>query len=337
MEQENICSESVEKGIHAIWPWWKEFHAEFNASHNGAAAADPWVPGLGLQLYSARTNINDSEDYDRAVVDAFLSYLNNIQVGPTVMTKAKTFLNHHLKCEHYCRLRNAGAYPAMCQIQVGKDKSVQQSVKSVNARATSQCLDRCKDIQAGLEQLLSSDELREMSLLALKPKPGGAVDKLEVMNCICFVCHHHTLNATTRRGEELHVQRLVQRSTTHLPEIGPFGSPAFQLITNKSKCNQNGWLEQATMLPHMDPTRDAAAWHGIMWLWRLLMEKELLPNFLGFEEEEDYKALFEIWSHPSVTDPKVHIDSKKFGENFATFFADAGVVCAKKTHQPQFQ
>jgi hypothetical protein len=331
MEQSNICSESVEKGIRAIWPRWKEFHAG-----RDGAAADPWVPGLGLQLYSSRVDINNAEDYDRAAVDGFLAYLNNIQVGPTVMTKAKTFLNHHLKCEHYWRLRNAGAYPSLCQIQVGKGKSVQQSVKSANARAASQCLDRCEDIQAGLEQLMTNDQLREMSLLALMPKPGGEVEKLELMNRIYFVCHYHTLNATTRRGEELYCQRLVQRSTTHLPEIGPFGCSASQLITNKSKHNQNGWLEQTTMLPHMDPTRDAPAWHGIMWLWRLLIEKESFPNFLG-KSEEDYKALFQVWSYPSVTDPKVHIDSSKFGQNFTAFFHDAGVVCAKKTHQPRFQ
>jgi hypothetical protein len=72
------------------------------------------------------------------------------------------------------------------------------------------------------------------------------------------------LNQTLRRGEELYGQRLIQRLTVKLSEIGLFETTASVIVTNKAKHNQEGWLEYMTMLPHMDPIRDTAAWHGLL-------------------------------------------------------------------------
>ena len=330
MDQQQVCSGSTEKCCRAVWKRWKAYQSQVNPN------TEPWVEGFGLQLYPNRSNINDAEEYNRETVDGFFYYLSNSNVGTTVMKKAKTFLNIHLKCEHYCRLRAAGLYPTLVDVKVGMGKSVQQSVSAVSAKAASACLDRCEDIQADLEQLVPNSKLREMILFALRPIHNGAVAKLELVNRVYFVCHYNTLMATTRRGEELYGQRLIQRSTTELGEIGAHGITASQLITNKAKHNKQGWIEQTTMLPHMDPTRDASAWHGLLWLWRMLVENEVFPSFLE-EGDEAYARIWSIWSYPSNSNRNNHIDSSKFGENFTSFFTDAQVVCAKKTHQPRFQ
>lgn len=330
MNQQHICSDSTERCVRAVWKRWKDYQFQLNPD------TEPWDEELGLRLYNNRSNINDPEEYNRETVDGFFYYLSNSNVGTSVMTKAKTFLNIHLKCEHYCRLRAAGQYPTLVEVKVGMGKSVQQSVSAVSARAASACLDRCEDIQADLEQLVPNSKLREMILFVFRPISTGAVSKLEPVNRLYFACHYNTLMATTRRGEELYGQRLIQRSTTALGEIGAHGMTASQLITNKAKHNKKGWIEQTTMLPHMDPTRDASAWHGFLWLWRLLVEDEVFPNFLE-EGDEAYARIWSIWSYPSTTNSKNPIDPSKFGDNFNCFFTDAGVVCAKKTHQPRFQ
>lgn len=330
MDQQHICSDSTERCVRAVWKRWKDYQFQLNPD------TEPWVEELGLRLYNNRSNISDPEEYNREIVDGFFYYLSNSNVGTSVMIKAKTFLNIHLKCEHYCRLRAAGQYPTLVEVKVGMGKSVQQSVSAVSARAASACLDRCEDIQADLEQLVPNSKLREMILFAFRPIDNGAVSKLDPMYRLYFVCHYNTLMATTRRGEELYGQRLIQRSTTSLGEIGAHGMTASQLITNKAKHNKKGWIEQTTMLPHMDPTRDASAWHGFLWLWRLLVENEVFPSFLE-EGDEAYARIWSIWSYPSTTNRKNPIDPSKFGDNFNSFFTDGRVVCAKKTHQPRFQ
>ena len=83
----------------------------------------------------------------------------------------------------------------------------------------------------------------------------------------------------------------------------------------------------------MDPTRDSAAYHGLLWCWCFIVLKEALPSFV----DDNYKAIYSLWSYPAVMDCTKHIDPSKFGDNFTAFFTDAGIVCAKKTHQPRFQ
>ena len=61
------------------------------------------------------------------------------------------------------------------------------------------------------------------------------------------------LSQTSRCGEELYGQKMVQQLTGSFDEIGPCGTPAGLLVTNKAKHNQEGWLEYTSMLPHMDP------------------------------------------------------------------------------------
>ena len=175
MQQADICKQSVETGQRSMWNRWRDFKSQ----QSNSTTTDPWVPNHGLQLYSKRTNIKDPNDYDRQTVDEFFGFLAQQKVGKSVMPKAKGFLNTNLKCEHCCRLREAGHHSQLVQVEVGKSLTVKNSVTAVNTRAASEAFDRCEDIQADLDQLISAEQIRTMTLFALNPKPGGKVSKLD--------------------------------------------------------------------------------------------------------------------------------------------------------------
>lgn len=212
--------------------------------------------------------------------------------------------------------------------------TVKNIARTVNARTAKEAMDNCTDIQADLDQLLSASKVREILLSALCPKPGGLVSRINPTNALIFCCMYTGLSQTSRRGEELYSQRLIQRLTSKLVEIGPFGTTAAVIVTNKAKHNQEGWLEYTTMLPHMDPIRDTAAWHGLLLVWRLMISNEVFPQFAG---NTDYESIFAVHSYPSAKDPNIPISSKQCGDAFRSFFLDNDAVCAKLVHQPRFQ
>ena len=128
MQQADICKQSVETGQRSMWNRWRDFKSQ----QSNSTTTDPWVPNHGLQLYSKRTNIKDPNNYDRQTVDEFFGFLAQQKVGKSVMPKAKGFLNTNLKCEHHCRLREAGHYSQLVQVEVGKSLTVKNSVTAVN-------------------------------------------------------------------------------------------------------------------------------------------------------------------------------------------------------------
>ncbi len=324
MDPANICAKSVEIQIRGIWTWWSQFSAQKSRTS--------WKINHGLDLYQERTTTQDPQQYNMQLVDDYFKFLVEQKASKTVVGKSKTFLNTHLKCEHYMRLQEAGHYPALVDVSVGKSKTVKNLVNQVNMKAASRVFQDCTDIHADLHQLISPLEIRKMMLYVFQPKPDGRVAKMDPLNRIYFACHFNTLNSTTRRGEELYEQRIIQRATTFLPEIGPFGVWSSQVITNKAKHNKYGWVEYTSLLTHRDPKRDAAASHGLLWVYRFCIALEPIPPFTT-----DYKLVYSTYTYPSKLDPSKPIDKKKFSDNFDAFFHDADVICAKKVHQPRFQ
>lgn len=328
MGQERICAQSVEKKLRSTWVKWEEYWKESKFS------GEPWINKLGLQLYHGRSDINNPKDYDHARVDGFLQWISDKGYGKSVVKDAKTFLNTHLKCEHFTRLSEAGSYGAWVSISVGESMAVKSSVKTINQRVAKDAMENCKDLLHELDQLLAPDKTREILLSIFNPKSGGRVSKLDPVNGLIFCCMFTGLSQTSRRGEEMYSQKMVQRTTTLLREIGPFSTPASVVVTNKAKHNQEGWLEYTTMLPHMDPLRDATAWHGCLLLWRIHVSNEVFPQFIG---NTDYQSIFSVYSYPSAKDPKKPILPKKCGDIFSCFYGDCDAVCAKLVHQPRLQ
>jgi hypothetical protein len=215
-----------------------------------------------------------------------------------------------------------------------KRAAIKKSVKTINSCVANKAMGNCDDIQADLEQLLEPQKIQELLLSAFCPKVDGVVSKLHVTNALIFCCMYTCLSQTSRRGEELYSQKLVQHTNVMLREIGPFGTKAAVLVTNKAKHNQVGWLEYTSMLLYRNPLWDAAAWHGCLFVWRLHISKESFPQFVG---NPDYPSIFGIYLYVPAKDPKKHITPPKCGEIFNSFFADADAVCDKVVHQPRFQ
>ena len=235
-----------------MWRYWYNFVKETGIQDK------PWTQLRGLQLYdhdanSSDTNITDPEAYNKQKVDQFFTFLERKDVGKSIMKKAKTFLNINLRCEHYTRLVGLNRYGELVQVSVGKSTSVRTSIVATNSRASQRSMEECHDIQAELEQLITTEQIRAMLLYVFEPKTGGFVSNLDIMYRLEFASALNTMFSNARRGEEIYKQRLIQRSTTHLSEIGQFGIQALQLISNQAKHNQMGWLEYTIALPHMDP------------------------------------------------------------------------------------
>jgi hypothetical protein len=208
MDPAHVSALSSEKGFRAIWIRWDAYHK--SCGRDG----ESWSKPFGLGLYGKRPEADtDPYNFDKDAVIKFFQFLEKCDVGKTVMEKAKTFCNAHLRCENYNRLKD-GPGAQLVEVSVGRLLMVKDSVRVSNSRAASKALSECLDIQAGLEVLIAPKELRIMTEYVFQPKPGGRVSKMNLLNRIYFACHYHTLNATTRRGEELYAQKLIQRGTT---------------------------------------------------------------------------------------------------------------------------
>jgi hypothetical protein len=254
--QGKICAPSVETKLHGTWSKWAEYCKV--SSYPG----EPWAATMfGLGLFPNGSDINNPNNWDCERTDGFFNWLEDTKQAKTVVKNAKTFLNIHLQCEYFCHLHTTMGYASLVTFHVGESLMVKNISRAVNARTAQAAMDNCADIQADLDQLLSASKVREILLSALRPKEGGLVSQLNPTNALIFCCMYTCLGQTSRRGEELYEQRLIQRLTVKLSDIGAFGTTTSVTVTNKAKHNQEGWLEYTTMLPHMDPIQDTAAWH----------------------------------------------------------------------------
>lgn len=136
---------------------------------------------------------------------------------------------------------------------------------------------------------------------------------------------------TMRRGEEYRDSLIHRRFIRQVEVIGPKpGIEVSMMVTNKGKWNTVGRLEYTGTCPHIDPLRDTAAWHGILWLFRFAILKEPFPNVLNRNEYFDwptYRAIHTI----------TPMSESSYSETWHNFFSDAGACVGKLTHQPRRQ
>jgi hypothetical protein len=319
---------SVEKKIRPVWASWDDYCKASNYSGKS------WEESFGLSLYGHKDNPSSHDDYNHERVDGFFTWLSNNGYPKTAYLNAKLFLNTHLRLEYTCRLLLKGNYAPSITVNVGESQVIKRCIKACNAQTATVAMKNCVDIQVDLNQLLSPEKIHQLLLAGLKPQPGGLISKMECINRLIFCSIFTSLSQTTRRGEELYSQKLVQRSTTFLREIGPFGILAAQYVTNKAKHNKEGWLEYTSMLPHMDPIRDSAAWNGFLLVWRIQISNETFPDFSG---SSNYNSIFGVPSYPSAKDPRIPITPEACHSIFDKVFSDCDAVCAKLVHQPRFQ
>ena len=330
MEQTEMASESTEKKMRPMWGYWKA-HCE------SIQRSTDVLPMLGLNLYEKRSkdDIRNSKLCDRQVTDGFFIYLVSNAVGKTVLGTAKTFLNTNLKCEHCNRQKVAGIECAeLVEVKVGESIRIKNQVALSNKLASGRSLERCEDLQAELDECISPQKNREMLLFAFKPKEGGEVQKLCPSYRFIFPCAKNLLDSTLRRSEELKPQRLIQRSSRSVMQVGPRpeGTPDETIITNKAKHNKEGRLEVTKALPPYDPLKCSSAWHGLYLMHRIVTENEAFPDWLG----DDCTAIYNIRTCKGDRSP-LHIDDKEFSQCHKANFNDASVVCMAVCHISRHQ
>jgi hypothetical protein len=284
-------SKKTEAGFKPTMLLWAMFCSE--VLHREPFSYTP--PGLGL--YNTPDNIAAPKvlegSYDHAVVDGFFLFLVARQESTkTTMSKAKTFLNSHLKCEFYAVTRARGEYAFISKIQVGSTGVVRTCVKAVNQRTATEGIRNKTDALALVDNMVTDKETRAMLVSAYLPKPGGRVAKMNNLYKIQFPFSHNQGSATARRGEIMRYGRVAQRFVMPLKGLGPDpGLPVSYFLTNQGKTNQVGRVEYTGAAPHYDALRDVSASLGMLTLYRFLGTAECLPDFLDYDNFMDIPTL----------------------------------------------
>lgn len=327
----SVVSKSVENSFKAVWKHWdtycKENGRRLCASSGGTASSRDTGLGLFEKCESQFTNSAkpDENSYETSVVGSFFSHLPTLDL----MKKAKTFINAHLKAEYYCRLKKAGYHSPTVptNISVGKLVEVSGCCKAAAKRNAVQARDNFQDFQAEVDNSISAPKIRELAELALNSDTTEVLDKMSDIMKLNFIASFFSSQQICRRGEDHYKQKLVQRFTRVIKRIGPKpGTMCSFVVMNEAKHNQVNRLEYTAQAPHSDALRDAAAWHGILWLHRLCVSSEPLPDFF------DYKELFKVATYRAAHTAE-NMGPKYFGQIWKEFYVAAKIIVRKKTHQ----
>jgi hypothetical protein len=323
---------STEDGFKPIMPLWAMFCSE--VLDRVPFSYDP--PGLGLYNTpenNAATDVTEAS-YDHAVVDKFFNFLVERQESTkTTMSKAKTFLNSHLKCEFYAVKESKGKYGFIPKkLEVGSIGVVGACVKTVNQRTATEGIRNKTDALALVDNMVSDKETRAMLVSAYCPKKGGRVAKMNNLYKLQFPFSYNSASATARRGEISRYGRVAHRFVTQVKGLGPDpGLPVSHFLTNQGKTNKVGRVEYTGAAPHNDALRDVSASLGMLTLYRFFRTAEPLPNFL------DYNDFMDIPTLPSLQNPRKAVGAPTFGAHYKDFMMDAGVMVQKVTHQNRGQ
>ena len=297
----------------------------------------PWlVENFGLGLYGhvgglfTEHSYPSSEEFDRSLVHDFLEYIvtcTGFSLHKSTVPTACGFLNAHLKAEYYVRLQQGGCRNAQLgRAEVGKDPVVK---RKRDQAVTNLALARNqkKDLQSQVGCSISREECRAMLLMALgvDVEARGLVSRTATLSRIVFGCTFVASAAVLRRGEEFYKQRLVQRFARQINEIGPFGMKCDFCVTNVGKANNVGRLEYTAAAPHVDVLMDTSFWHGIMYLYLMLVCNYDLNKF------NDYESLFDLPTYPSPRTFK-NYTRQQYRLLWHRFFKDAKVHVDKLTH-----
>jgi hypothetical protein len=79
------------------------------------------------------------------------------------------------------------------------------------------------------------------------------------------------------------------------------------------------------MAPHVDPLMDQSFWHGLLWLFLMLVNNFLFPNYT------DWQTLFQLPTYPTNRG-FLHFTRQQYQLLWLAFFSNAHVHVAKLTH-----
>jgi hypothetical protein len=269
---------SNESKYATVWRYWNGF-----CYRNGPSMYTPSYKEdqTGLGLYPG---IEEGEQgYDHSLLDHFFAYLTWCKVKPSMLKWVTQFFNAHLKAEYYCRLQQAGRNPTISHnIAVGG----MPSLKLLRRKAEQQCANLAEanfeDIQAEVHNTISNKSIRELVGYILLSSAAFAT-KLP-LQLVTFAASFLSSQQMGCCGQDHYTQTLCQRYVCHVWYIGP--KPEGTECTFIIALGGRGQITCYAL--HMDPLRDAAAYHGMMWftcfhgMGECLGENAPWPNFLKY-------------------------------------------------------
>jgi hypothetical protein len=277
-----------------VWRYWNGF-----CYRNRRPVNSPYSPTYkedqtGLGLY--RDIEGGPEGYDRGLLDHFFAYLTRCKVKPGIFKWVVQFFNGHLKAEYYCRLHRAGDTPVISRaIAVGGLESLALARNNAYKQYANSAEANYEDIQAEVHKTIGNKSIRELVGYILLSSAAFATKF--PLQLITFAASFFSSQQICRLGQDHYNQTLCQRYVRHVRYIGPNpeGTECTFIIARRSKTNLGARRQITCYAPHMDPLRDAAAYHGMMWTTRFhgmgecFVEKSLQlngpwPNFLKYSE-----------------------------------------------------
>jgi hypothetical protein len=163
---------STEEGCRGMWQHW----AAYCATRGRNVYFDS---GEGLGLYVGTNAVTEStfneQLFNRELICGFFKYLSLMSGStPNTMTKAKTFVHAHLKCEMYVLLRSSEAhYPYIsANICIGKEVQIINAIAELKRGTAERALDECLDLMGDLDDRISNMQIRSMMESVFRAEAG---------------------------------------------------------------------------------------------------------------------------------------------------------------------
>ena len=315
---------STEKANRAIWKLVFEFQK--------TQGRTPGYHGqFGLCLYATasftKENGGDDSKFDEHTVLLFFKFLRQKRTTTGNLNKAVSFLNSHLKGEFYARLRHVGYTPLkVSKASVGKLTAVKNCITASRAEKADKEWEDQLELLDDIDKKFDKPMVTELINCAYKEQPPGALTSMTPLLKVQFAAAFTFGMQTGRRGEESYRQKVVQRFVRKVEYLGVRGTLCGYSLTNKSKRNNVSRREYTTTAPHVDPRKDTSANHGAMWMYRFVVMKEPLPNFL------DYTTCYNVPTFRKVKSI-ANMSGDSFRDMFKQFFVANLFLGGKVTHQ----
>ena len=334
-------SESTENCLRSMYPRWIKYAtfvlketppiAVREKDNAGFCPNDTGRIGLGLYPDHKLVTRTDYLCFSITRINNFLEFVGKDCPLKTIVQKACSFLNFHLKAEYMCIMEGKhnevlGYHcPTISISKIASVKNTKSTMKKNNAK---RARDEMIDFQQDVDNTLSPETIRQLILCVFDEVK---LEKETVLTCVQFGASFNQTMADLRRGDEHYKQNIVQRFTREIKSIGPVtGTTCSVIVTNEAKHNQDGRLEYTATAPHLDPLRDTCAMHGLLWIVRFHCMNEDFPDFL------DYEKLFKVPTYRKKN-AVGHLEGSDFHAQWKKFFDACGTNVSKVTHQPRKQ
>ena len=321
-------SESANKCVGRLY---REFHL--------IETGTTFVPDeFGLGLYddpntfsSTSQRRGDAQDFNGCRVIRFFKWMGEQADMPSSImeTKAKAFLNSHLKAEYRNRQKAANRDVVLGNPMVGKIPEVKKEIDEFKKKVQKDRHEGFQDIHADKVDRLTEQEISKLVHLALFPTPGTQIANLKVQCRVNFLASLFSQFISTRRGEQHYKQCLHQHFVEFKEMLGLNGDIMIVAKTNGSK--RAAGIDYVGLVGHLNPLFCAIAWMGLSHVIRFVGNGVPMPQLM-----DDPRNLFSYPTYPSPSRSAIgvggnHYTGQEYRDLHGKFFNAAGILTPKIT------